>query len=296
MARAPAICQWIDLRQALTAFVENVAGHQGSGHIKPLHWYVSCRLVVEGGFHPDDITPRPPFVVRHHAGRHILEHVPEKGSSGERTILGGLKTKDVDVVVTRNGIGPVIAVSMKGTLNAFRNLTNRMEEAVGDCTNLHISYPSLVYGFLQVIRANREAEGAGPNDVAVCENGDVSEAISRYHDVMARLADRDDVRSATTRYEAVALALVNSYPPQVGEVIRTFPPEGSPLAIGNFFEKLYRQYDQRFVYAAPRLEKLTRRLCWDPNSPALKEDRILEYEPRIGYPKEEPLSSEESRD
>ena len=58
-------------------------------------------------------------------------------------MLGGLKTKDVDVVVSKPGIGPCVAVSIKGTLNAFRNLTNRMEEAVGDCTNLHISYPNL---------------------------------------------------------------------------------------------------------------------------------------------------------
>ncbi|MGO8688933.1 MAG: hypothetical protein ACLQLG_04810 [Thermoguttaceae bacterium] len=184
MAIPAQVCQWISLKQALTAFVENVSGHQGSGHIRPLHWYVACRLVLEGGFHPDDITPRPPFVVRPHGRRNIVEHSPDAASSGERTILGGLKTKDVDVVVTRNGIGPVIAVSMKGTLNAFRNLTNRMEEAVGDCTNLHISYPALVYGFLQVMRANREGEGVSPNDVAICRNGDVSDAISRYHDVM----------------------------------------------------------------------------------------------------------------
>ena len=107
---------------------------------------------------------------------------------------------------------------MKGTLNAFRNLTNRMEEAVGDCTNLHISYPALVYGFLQVMRANREAEGVSPNDVAICHDGEVSDAISRYHDVMARLAGRDDVRSEVTKYEAVALALVDPDPPQVGEI------------------------------------------------------------------------------
>ncbi len=68
-------------------------------------------------------------------------------------MLGGLKT---DVVVSKPGIGPCVAVSIKGTLSAFRNLTNRMEEAVGDCTNLHISYPNLVYGFLHVIRANPE--------------------------------------------------------------------------------------------------------------------------------------------
>lgn len=282
MARIPPTCQWISLSQALTAFVENVSGHQGAGHITPLHWYVSCRLVVEGGFHPEDITPRPPFAVRCTGRRYILEHVPKAGSSGERTILGGLKTKDVDVVVTRNGIGPVLAVSMKGTLNAFRNLTNRMEEAVGDCTNLHISYPALVYGFLQVMRANRQAEGVSPNDVAICQGDEVSDAISRYHDVMARLAGRDDVRSETTKYEAVALALVNPYPPQVGEIVDTFPPENSPLLFDDFFDKLYAQYDQRFIYAAPRLEPITRRLLWAPESPALNENRTLEYDARIG--------------
>ena len=141
---------------------------------------------------------------------------------------------------------------MKGTLNAFRNLTNRMEEAVGDCTNLHISYPALVYGFLHVMRANREAEGVSPNDVAICQNGDVSDAISRYHDVIARLTGRDDVRSEMTKYEAIALALVNPDPPHVGEIVRTFPPEGSPLLLDDFFSKLYAQYDQRFIYAAPK--------------------------------------------
>ena len=279
MAKATAICQWISLQPALAAFAENVSGHQGSGHIKPLHWYVACRLVVEGGFPPDNITPRPPFVRERSRWPTHPRARPGAGSSGERTILGGLKTKDVDVVVTKDGIGPVIAVSMKGTLNTFRNLTNRMEEAVGDCTNLHISYPSLVYGFLQVIRANREAEGAVPNDTAICRSGDVADAISRYHDVMARLADRDDVRSATTRYEAVALALVNPYPPNIGEIVSSFPPVGSPLSIHDFFPKLYRQYDQRFIYAAPRLEPVTRRLAWDPRSPAFEH-----IEPRLRAP------------
>jgi hypothetical protein len=293
MAKTPTTCQWISLKQALTAFVENVSGYQGAGHIVPLHWYVACRLVVEGGFQPDDITPRPPFTVTRRGRRNILEHVPGTGSSGERTILGGLKTKDVDVVVTKDGIGPVLAMSMKGTLNAFRNLTNRMEEAVGDCTNLHISYPALAYGFLHVLRANQQAEGISPNDIAICPDGAVSGNISRYHDVMTRLAGRDDVRSETTKYEAIALALVNPYPPQAGEVVKTFPPDGSPLLLVTFFEKLYAQYDLRFVYSASRLEPLTRRLIWAPESPALHEDRILEYEPRIGSPEDTSLPSEE---
>ncbi len=49
MAREPAVCEWVTLEQALKAFVLNVSGHQSSGHIKPLHWYVASRLVIEGG-------------------------------------------------------------------------------------------------------------------------------------------------------------------------------------------------------------------------------------------------------
>lgn len=138
-------------------------------------------------------------------------------------MLGGLKTKDVDVVVSKPGIGPCVAVSIKGTLNAFRNLTNRMEEAVGDCTNLHISYPNLVYGFLHVIRANREgplapdaahflkADESGnvvANDIAVRGDGEVVESIVRYHDVLLGLAGRDGVRNDISRYEALALAMI----------------------------------------------------------------------------------------
>jgi hypothetical protein len=283
MAKTPPVCRWISLRDALRAFAENVSGHQGSGHIKPLHWYVACRLVLEGGFHPDDITPRLPFVVTERGRQNILQYVPEEGRSGERTVLGGLKTKDVDVVASKPGIGPVIGVSMKGTLNAFRNLTNRMEEAVGDCTNLHISYPALVYGFLHVLRGNREADGLLAADVAVCLDGTVSDAIDRYHDVMARLAGRNDLRNDTTRYEAVALAVVNPDPPDVGATLDTFPPKDSPLLLSEFFVKLYQQYDQRFVYAAPGLESVTRRLAWSEDSPALAEGPPLEYEPRLDH-------------
>jgi hypothetical protein len=208
--------------------------------------------------------------------------VPGDGGRGERTLLGGLKTKNVDVVVVKDGIGPVTAVSMKGTLNAFRNLTNRMEEAVGDCTNLHISYPALVYGFLHVLRANVEGtEGVESNDVAMRPDGVVVEGIVRYHDVLARLADRADIRDVATRYESVALALVNATPPNVGELVLTFPEAGSPLAFSGFFKKLYHQYDQRFVYAAPGLDWATRRLEWDPDSPALQQmGRRFDYEAR----------------
>ena len=79
---------------------------QSQQHIKPLHDYVAARLVIEGGFPPDDLLPRPPFQVRHIRGRHQLVYAPKSAASGEGTVLGGLKTKNLDIVATKEGIGP----------------------------------------------------------------------------------------------------------------------------------------------------------------------------------------------
>jgi len=281
MARGPRCCKWVGFAGASLTFVKAESGVRGSAHIRPLHWYLACRLVLEGGFHPDEVTPRPPFRVRPARQRLLLEHDPGRGAGGERTILGGLKTKDVDVVVVKEGVGPVLAVSVKGTLGAFRNLTNRMEEAVGDCTNVHITYPALVYGFFHVIRANRSGPGVSANDVALREDGRVSEVILRYHDVMSRLAGRADVRADPTKYEAVALVLVSSDQAAAGDVVSAYPPPESPLLMGSFFEKLYAQYDQRFVFPAPGLDRTTRRMEWDGESPALSHPLVTEYSPRV---------------
>jgi hypothetical protein len=101
----------------------------------------------------------------------------------------------VDVVVAKEGLGPVLAVSCKGMTGAFRNLTNRMEETIGECTNLHITYPALVFGYLFVIRANKQTEeavaGAAPegapparqlaaNDIAIQRGGDPVRALFAF--------------------------------------------------------------------------------------------------------------------
>jgi len=280
MARKSNKCEWLGLREALRVFAE-AKGTQSAEHIKPLHWYVACRLVIEGGFHPDDVRPRPPFDATQRSGKWFLEHNAGSGSGGEQTVFGGLKTKNVDVVVTKRDIGPVIAVSIKGTFKAFRNLTNRMEEAVGDCSNLHIAYPALVYGFLHVLRANREDKGAERNDTALLGNGDVADSIVRYHDVLARLTGRGDLRNEVSRYEAVALALVNPYESAVGSLVTSFPENNSILLSDRFFPALYQQYDLRFVYAAPSLVRTTRRIEWDPGSPALQSMPSDDYRARV---------------
>jgi hypothetical protein len=296
MAKSAAVCGWPSLSEALGTFVAAAEGTQGAAHIRALHHYVACRLVIEGGFHPSSIAPRPPFVVEHlvRERRLLLRHDPESGGSGERTVLGGLRTKDVDVLVEKEGIGPCLAVSLKGMVNAFRNLTNRVEDAVGDCTNLHITYPALVFGLLFVLRANREGPLVAPvpkdikpdehgntrsPDVSVTAAGEPTDQVLRFHDTMRRLANRQDLRNDATRYEAVAVALVN--PDPVG-ISSTFPPAESPVQFDGFFRRLYDAYDQRYVYAAPTLARVTARMEWDPASPVLADDCCkAEYEPRI---------------
>ncbi len=90
----------------------------------------AVRLVIEGGFHPDEIIPHPPLVVENKAGQSRLAFDLAAEREDEQTVLGGLKTKDIDVVVAKPGVGPVIAISVNGTGGALRNLTNRMEEAI----------------------------------------------------------------------------------------------------------------------------------------------------------------------
>jgi hypothetical protein len=60
-------CRWVGLSDALARFVGTAGGTESAAHIKPLHWYVASRLVIEGGFHPDDITPHPPFAIQRRA-------------------------------------------------------------------------------------------------------------------------------------------------------------------------------------------------------------------------------------
>ena len=275
----------VGLRDALCNFID-ARETQSQSHIRLLHWHIVERLVIEGGFHPDSVVPRPPLRVETMRSgtrqAHRLIHDPDAAVDGEMTILGGLKTKNVDVVTVQPGVGPCIAVSVKGTLNAFRNLTNRMEEAAGDCTNIHISYPNLVYGFFHVIKAGRERDVDRKNDMAIDADGGIVDSITRYHDAMARLTGRKDVRNDVSRYEAVSLSLISTEGSARGTVLPAFPAKDSPIRFDQFFQTIFNSYDLRYVYAAPALRKTTERLFWAPDSPAFSVDGAAEFEPRVG--------------
>lgn len=68
------------------------------------------------------------------------------------------------------------------------------------------------------------------------------------------------------RDEAVTICLVDPRTESLGSLIADFPPASSILSFDQFFDRLYQQYDLRFIYAAPGLKTVTRRLEWDPGA------------------------------
>jgi hypothetical protein len=297
------VCRWVNRLEALRHFSLYTGTTTSQQHIKPLHWYLACRLVVEGGFHPDEIRPRPPFVVKEGRYGHRLHFDPSTAQGGERTVLGGLKTKSVDVVVAKDGIGPVLAISCKSMSGALRNLTNRMEETIGECTNLHITYPAMVFGYMFVMRANRAVgaaaalatpSGSAPpeqqlrdNDIAIEVGGAPVESIIRFHTALSQITGRRGIRDDGSRYEAVALGLAETSGDSADTLFPGFPPPESALHFDKFFQQLYLRYEERFVISAPDLATVTRRLEWEKESPAFQGSDLvytaplLDYEPRL---------------
>ena len=273
----------IDRLNAFRHFAQFDGPTQSQEHIRPLHEYVTSRLVLEGGFHPRELTPRPPLRATRTGNRNEIAYDPKEVTRGEATILGGLKTKSVDIVVTKDGIGPVLAISCKGMTGAVRNLTNRLEETIGESTNIHIGYPALVFGYLFVVRANREGGEVARPDATINEQGSPVEAIIRFHHALSAMSGRRGIRDDPSSYEAIAMAMVEVQGSGAGELVKSFPPENSPIHLERFFDTLYRRYDERYVVSAPQLASKTRRLEWSPESirPELDVFRSLDYRMRI---------------
>jgi hypothetical protein len=165
----------------------------------------------------------------------------------ERKVYGGIKIKDLDVSVIADNVGPVIGISAKSTGNAFRNLTNRMEEALGECSNVHMMYPGFVFGFLHLIKhcplgaydkpdASFDAAGTTPMN-----------SLARYHDVLVSLSGRTSIVDPAMRYEAVGLIIYQCVE-GVTSIYQGYPSSSSPVHYSRFFDRLYNIYDIRFAY------------------------------------------------
>jgi hypothetical protein len=165
---------------------------------------------------------------------------------------------------------------MQGHRGSLSHLTNRMEEAIGDCTNIHAAYPALVYGFISLIKANTGPLAAG-NDVAIDSSGGIVTTIRRYHVALANLSGRKWLRDDPSSYEAAALVMIDMADPSKGIVYDKFPEAGSTAHFSSFFRTLYIRYDERFVYNAPDMLSVSSRRQWSDDSPALQDFNPVSY-------------------
>ena len=228
-----------------------VVGTQSGEHIKPIHAYCASRLVLEGGFPPEWVSPRPPLSSkRKNNAVYELEYLQGAADKVERRVLGGIKYKNVDVTAVVNGLGPAMGISAKSTGNAFRNLTNRMEEALGECTNIHLMYPGFVFGFLHLIKFSKESEVGNPQDASFAEDNSPLPSITRYHEVLVALSGRNTITDPGMRYESVSL-LVYRCREGRAEVWPKYPPPDSAVHFSRFFQRLYDLYDVRYAYPDP---------------------------------------------
>lgn len=273
--------------------------------VSSLRQYVANRLVIEGGFDPDWIWPRPPITVDRARDGLLLSHDPDAANADRLILPGGLKAAKPDVTVTIPTIGPVLALSLEGTESVavtpdrVPELTGGLERIAGACVNLHMSYPALVYGFWHVLGASRVRDlvpAAVPElvgdpgyhgDCARTRTGERAAELRRYHDALARLSERGDTRDDPSRYEACALTLVEHRAGlQQGSPNPDHSPSGSLLHYNRMFQRLYAIYDRRFVNSTLSLRLTTERKVWHRDSPLLAEaaipgDALAEMEPWV---------------
>lgn len=235
------------LEHALRALCGSLKTQSGQ-HIKPIHAHCSNRLVIEGGFPPDWLRPSPPMTSKQgSSGKNALNYSEAAANPSEQSVLGAMKYKNVDVTVVVPGIGPALGISAKSTGNAFRNLTNRMEEAPGDCVNIHMMYPGFVFGFLHLIKFAKVTDVTSQNDASFDAKGKPLDSIVRYHNALSALTGRTTITDPVMRYESVGLLVyecVDGRP----SILPSYPLPDSPIHFSKFFQKLYDAYDLRYAY------------------------------------------------
>ena len=259
-----------------------------------LRWYVASRLVIEGGFDPDWIRPRPPITVDRNRHGSFLSHDPDAAKPDQRTLLGALKAARPDVTVTIPAIGPVLALSLEGMEDVgirhgrVPEITCGLERIAGACVNVHMIYPALVYGFWHVLGASQAQDlvpAALPDPIGspgnhgdhARRNGELAAEIRRYHDALARLSERDDILDAPSRYEACALTLLEHGAGRHDGIPNSdYPPPGSLLDYNRMFRRLYAIYDHRFVNSTTALRRTTERRAWHRDSPLLTDATVLD--------------------
>jgi hypothetical protein len=186
------------------------------------------------------------------------------------TVIGAYLPKTVDLVALHPTAGPTLAISVKSlTRGVTKNLTNRVEEYVGEATNLHTRYPMLVFGFLLVLEIRTVARTQSDPDIMFDErNGElvprplavrVMERVRTFGD-RRPLTDPVGSYEATTTLFAINWTALNSgLGPGPVSFSDSQPPRWSDLSIERFFMRLSEIYQERNPMLVDR-ERLEGRL------------------------------------
>lgn len=157
-----------------------------------------------------------------------------------------------------------------------------MEEALGECTNVHLMYPGFVFGFLHFIKFSKQSEVGNPQDASFGEDDNPLAAITRYHEVLVALSGRNSITDPGMRYESVGLLVYRCRGDQA-EIWPHYPHPDSPVHFSRFFRRLYELYDLRFAYPDPDGPNVRKE--WQPRGPAIRdrfdENLAFPWEPRL---------------
>jgi hypothetical protein len=96
--------------------------------------------------------------------------VPEADVRPRKIHFRTHRSKNFDVCWPPTG-DPLILISVKSMQNAYRNLTNRVEEAFGDSAVLRLYKSNAVFGFFFFILNGRVAAGQAEQDISLRATG-----------------------------------------------------------------------------------------------------------------------------
>jgi hypothetical protein len=116
--------------------------------------------------------------------------VAESTVGPRRLRFRAYRSKGFDVCWPREG-EPRILISIKSMQNAYRNLTNRIEEAIGDAAVLRLYNSNAVYGFFFFILNGRVASGQAEQGQSLRTSG--ARGVPPYLDLIEEGGDFFDL-------------------------------------------------------------------------------------------------------
>jgi hypothetical protein len=180
--------------------------------------------------------------------------VPE-ADVGPRTVhFRNHRSKSFDVCWPLTG-DPLILISVKSMQNAYRNLTNRIEEAFGDSAVLRLYKSNAVFGFFFFILNGKVAAGQGEHGVSLRTTG--AKGVAPYLELIEEGGDFFDL-SDVDRYRKKSSGRKG----QRQDTIRKAEQSLLDLAVAEPAEQGGIHYDA-IAFTPARIKRDTKRKGWD---------------------------------